>query len=85
MKAQIYFQFKQWYETNEGMKLGNTFYLGNMTFPCADDALTYLQNQIENQKINEDVVQNWELVRVVQDVVPNAIAKYNTTNGKIKE
>ena len=75
MKAQIYFQFKQWFETNEGMKLGNTFYLGNMTFPCADDALTYLQNQIENQEINEDVVQNWELVRLVQDVVPNAIAK----------
>lgn len=85
MKAQIYFQFKQWFETNEGMKLGNTICLGNITFPSADDALTYLQNQIENQKIHEDLVQKWELVRVIQDVIPNAIAKYNTTKVETKE
>ena len=77
MKAQIYFQFKQWYDTKEGKKLGNTHALGNMTFPNQQEACNYLQEQIENMKIHEDLVQNWELVRVIQDVIPNAITKYS--------
>ena len=78
MQPQIYFQFKQWYDTKEGKKLGNTHALGNMTFPNQQEAWNYLQEQIENMKIHEDLVQNWELVRVIQDVVPNVLAKYAT-------
>lgn len=78
MNTQIYFQFKQWFDTDNGKKLGNTICLGNMTFPSEQSALDYLQTQIEDMKIHEDWVQNWELVRVIQDVVPNAIAKYAT-------
>lgn len=77
MNAQIYVQFKQWFDTKEGKKLGNTIALGNMTFPDADTALKYLQGQIESMNILEDEVQEWELVRVIQDVIPNAISKYN--------
>ena len=77
MKAQIYFQFKQWYDTKEGKKLGNTHALGNMTFPNQQEACNYLQERIENMTIHEDLVQNWELVRVIQDVIPNAISKYS--------
>jgi hypothetical protein len=73
MKAQIYFQFKQWYDTKEGKKLGNTHALGNMTFPNQQEACNFLQEEIENMKIHEDLVQNWELVRVIQDVIPNPI------------
>ena len=47
-----------------------------MTFPNQQEACNYLQEQIENMKIHEDLVQNWELVRVIQDVIPNAISKY---------
>ena len=78
MKAQIYFQFKQWYDTKEGKKLGNTHALGNMTFHNQQEACNYLQEQIETMKIHEDVAQDWELVRVIQDVVPNVLAKYAT-------
>ena len=78
MNTRIYFQFKQWFQTDNGKKLGNTICLGNMTFPDEQTALNYLQEQIENEKIHQDLVQNWELVRVIQDVVPNAIAKYAT-------
>ena len=78
MQTQIYFQFKQWYDTKEGKKLGNTHALGNMTFHNQQEACNYLQEQIENMKIHEDVAQDWELVRVIQDVVPNVLAKYAT-------
>lgn len=76
MNTQIYFQFKQWFDTKEGKKLGNTIALSNMTFPDPDTALKYLQEQIESVNILEDDVQEWELVRVIQDVIPNAISKY---------
>ena len=45
MKAQIYFQFKQWYDTKEGKKLGNTIALGKMTFHNQQEACNYLQEQ----------------------------------------
>lgn len=73
----IYFQFKEWVETNEGNKLDNTHALGNMTFPSQIKACNYLQESIEDMSISEDDVQDWELVRVIQDVIPNAISKYS--------
>lgn len=76
MKTQFFYQFKQWFDTKEGKKLGNTLAFGNMTFTSDQEALNYLQSQIEDQHIHEDNVQNWELVKVIQDVIPNAIKKY---------
>jgi len=86
METTIYYQFKQWYDTKAGFdangetkivkKLGNTIALGTMTFPDSKTALDYLQDQIESMNISECEVQEWELVRVIQDVVPNAIGKF---------
>lgn len=45
-------------------------------FHTQQEALYALQDAIENMAISEDDVQNWELVRMALDVIPNAITKF---------
>jgi len=77
MKTTIYYQFKQWFDVPNHVKaLGNTVALCTMTFPTEQEALDFLQEEIEQMHIHEEDVQDWELVRVIQDVVPNVIGKF---------
>lgn len=45
-------------------------------FQSKEEALTALQNEIENMAIHEDDVQNWELVEMNICITQNAITKY---------
>ena len=45
-------------------------------FDSVEEAGKYLQNDIENQDVEEDEVQNWYLVKIVEFVVEGIPAKH---------
>lgn len=46
-------------------------------FHTQQEALYALQSAIEDMTISEFDIQNWELVRMTFDVIPNAITKFH--------
>ena len=49
----------------------------NYVFYTQEEALEFLQGQIEEETITEEDVQGWELCEIITKPIPNAIAKFN--------
>ena len=79
----VHYQFKQWFKTTNGKALGTPVMLPTVFYFDRDiDALNFLQTEIENMRLSEEEVQNWELVKVTTDLIPNAIAKFTPISTK---